>query len=259
MLSTILRKHLKANHLISSLGLNIYWLHRLICWLLNKCITYVLDRVSSPEALLNLYRAWHCKSITKPLTRNHMSVTLRHAMDILSCLVPGKTTWSSQVGNCSRRRPGVSCPAHGGLGLGRAPHQSTRLYLCLWWGKTRVGKGQKCKGEEEPDEEPQKKERLEVFLHCARQPEKQRGRWSLLAASTGGEAGVSRGAGELPQGREDAGWAAWPTRVAHCLGYERVRRLPSKPTTQHLSPWSSTQCLLPILPSPFTGNRSCMW
>lgn len=41
MLSTILRKHLKANHLISSLGLNIYWLHRLIFWLLNKCITYV--------------------------------------------------------------------------------------------------------------------------------------------------------------------------------------------------------------------------
>lgn len=97
MLSTILRKHLKVNHLISSLGLNIYWLDRLICWLLNKCITYVLDLFSSPEGLFNLYSTWHCKSITKPLTRNCMSVTLRHTVD--------KLRWC--LAQCQVRPPGL--------------------------------------------------------------------------------------------------------------------------------------------------------
>lgn len=105
MLSTILRKHLKANHLISSLGLNIYWLHGLICWLLNKCITYVLDWVNSPEGLFNLYRTWHCKSVTKPLTRNRMFIMLRRAVHILLCSLaqhqgrpPGLHGWETAAG-----------------------------------------------------------------------------------------------------------------------------------------------------------------
>lgn len=66
MLSTILRKHLKANDLISSLGLSIYWLHRLICWLLNKCITYILYWFSSQRGFFPCAELGSVKALPHP-------------------------------------------------------------------------------------------------------------------------------------------------------------------------------------------------
>lgn len=99
MLSTILRKHLKANHLISSLGLNIYWLHRLIFWLLNKCITYV--GLAHQRGFLTCTGL----DITKPLTRNRFPSALRHTMDTLSC--------------CLAQGWGRRCGVHGWGAAGR--------------------------------------------------------------------------------------------------------------------------------------------
>lgn len=66
MLSTILRKHMKANDLISSLGLSIYWLHRLICWLLNKCITYILYWFSSQRGFFPCAELGSVKALPHP-------------------------------------------------------------------------------------------------------------------------------------------------------------------------------------------------
>lgn len=115
-----------------------------------------------------------------------------------SCPVPGKTAWSSWVGNCSRRGPGMSCPACDGLGLGRAPHQSTELYLRLRQGKTRAGKGQKSKGEEEPDEEPQKKRKAGSFPSLCKMAREATGEVKFACCP---DWWVSRGAGELLLGR----------------------------------------------------------
>lgn len=52
----------------------------------------MLDWVSSPEELFNLYRTWHCKNITDPLTRKRFSTALRQTMDTLSCC-PAQGWW----------------------------------------------------------------------------------------------------------------------------------------------------------------------
>lgn len=41
-----------------------------------------------------------------------------------------KATWSSQVGSCSRRRSGMSCPAHNGLGYAEL-HNEAQNSLCV--------------------------------------------------------------------------------------------------------------------------------
>lgn len=85
------------NQIISSFGLSIVWVQKLICWLLIKYSTCVLGQVSSTVGLLNLYKTWNCKCITTPLTRNSISVLLKHTVDILSyCLA-----------QCQRRQPSL--------------------------------------------------------------------------------------------------------------------------------------------------------
>lgn len=245
MLSTILRKHLKANHLISSLGLSIYWLQGLICWLPNKCFTCVctglahqrgfltskgLDTVKAlPNLLLLVHNAEACCGHTIRVVWHTKHVVLPRAKE--DRLV-------SRGRELQQERPGMSCPACGGLDLGRSPQWSSKILCTFQWGKPRAAKGQKCKGEEEPDEQPQRKERLGAFLHCASWYEKQGGKWNLLAVSTSVEAGVNRGTGELSLGMGGEGRAGQSAQVAHCPGCERVHRLLSKPNTQHLPSWS---------------------
>lgn len=231
--------------IIISLGLNICWLYRLICWLLNKSLPMFLTWVAHQGGFFNFCRTWHCKGTTC-LWHWYHGLTI-----VLHCPVLAKASWPSWVRNCSRRS-GKSCPAHNGLSLGWAAQWSTKLTLIFLVAKTKSRESAEMQRKESAWWKATIKRTVSFSSLCKSETRKAGWRWSFPSARTAGEAQVSRGASEDAVRMFPVCQNCWGGDA----GCRRLGRLPLSSPHSSFATWSSKWHLLPILPSPHIDSHS---
>lgn len=249
ILSTILRKHLKTNHLISS-SLNICWLYRLICWSLNKCSTHVSYWASSPGGHFNLYRTWHCKGTT---CLQYWGTLGTYYCAALSSASEGHLVFTGGELQQEKIWHVLSSPQWDRFGLSSImKHKTLSVFL--------VGK---TKSRESAEVQRKESTWWKVTI------KKKAASFSSLCKSEAREAGInvkfpvcqncwgSTGEQKSEWAEEgDAGQAAHPAWVAQCPGCERLGRLP--PSTPCRSFVTLEQQMAPLTHLPFPTHRQSL-